>query len=81
MSISVAEAKSQLSAVFERAAAGEEIVVTKHGKPFVKIVPTDKSAGTDPKELLRRIIELRNREGATMGDLTWKELRDEGRKY
>jgi len=35
---SLYEAKTQLSALVERAAAGEEIVITKHGKPMAKLV-------------------------------------------
>lgn len=33
------EAKNQLSSLVERAASGEEIVIAKHGKPRVKLVP------------------------------------------
>ncbi|CAM5401670.1 hypothetical protein ATER59S_02079 [Aquamicrobium terrae] len=39
MTITVAEMKSNLAAVLRKAAAGEEIIVTKHGKPYVKIGP------------------------------------------
>ena len=81
MSMSIAEAKSQFSAVLERAAAGEEITVTKHGRPFAKIGPTNQKTEADPRELLRQMRDLRDREGATLGDLTLKELREEGRKY
>jgi len=37
--VSLYEAKTHLSELGERAARGEEIVVTKHGKPRFKIVP------------------------------------------
>lgn len=37
--VSLYEAKTHLSELGDRAAAGEEIVVTKHGKPTFKIVP------------------------------------------
>ena len=33
------EAKTQLSKLVERAAAGEEIVIAKAGKPMAKLVP------------------------------------------
>lgn len=33
------EAKNQLSALVDRAAAGEEIDIAKHGKPLAKLVP------------------------------------------
>ena len=37
--VSVYEAKTQLSSLIDRAAAGEEIVITKNGIPRAKIVP------------------------------------------
>lgn len=38
-SVSLYEAKTRLSELGDRAAQGEEIVVTKHGKPRFKLVP------------------------------------------
>lgn len=35
------EAKTHLSALVERAAGGEEIVITKSGKPKARLVPLD----------------------------------------
>lgn len=37
--INLYEAKTQLSSLVERAAAGEEIVIAKNGKPMAKLVP------------------------------------------
>lgn len=37
--INVYEAKTQLSRLLDRAAAGEEIVIAKAGKPLAKLVP------------------------------------------
>ena len=37
--VSLYEAKTHLSDLGERAASGEEIVVTKHGRPRCKLVP------------------------------------------
>ncbi len=38
------DAKAQLSRLIERAAAGEEIVIAKAGKPRAKLVPIAKRA-------------------------------------
>jgi prevent-host-death family protein len=35
----LSEAKDQLSALVDRAASGEEIIIAKHGKPLAKLVP------------------------------------------
>lgn len=37
--ISVAETKARLSELLDRAAAGEEIVITRSGKPIARIAP------------------------------------------
>ncbi len=39
--VSLYEAKTHLSEFGDRAAAGEEFVVTKHGKPTFRIVPVE----------------------------------------
>ena len=38
-SVTLYEAKTHLSSLIDRAAAGEEIIVSKHGRPLAKIVP------------------------------------------
>ena len=43
--VNVAEAKAKLSDLVERAAAGEEIVIAKNGRPRVRLVPiSDRSS-------------------------------------
>jgi prevent-host-death family protein len=37
--VNLYEAKTDLSALVEAAAAGEEIIIAKHGKPKAKLVP------------------------------------------
>lgn len=37
---SVAEARNQLSALIERAEAGEDVVITRHGRPVVALRAT-----------------------------------------
>ena len=34
-------AKTHLSALLDRVARGEEVTITKHGKPVAKLVPLD----------------------------------------
>jgi prevent-host-death family protein len=41
---SVAEAKNKLSRLIERALAGDEIVITRHGHPVVALKPVAKPA-------------------------------------
>lgn len=51
----VAEAKAQLSRLIERALAGEEVVISKYGKPLVKLVPYERDTG--PRDMSVRIWE------------------------
>ncbi|MEW5973920.1 MAG: type II toxin-antitoxin system prevent-host-death family antitoxin [Pseudomonadota bacterium] len=37
--INIQEAKTHLSRLLERAHAGEEIILTKHGKPYARLMP------------------------------------------
>jgi prevent-host-death family protein len=39
MHISVTEAKGQLSELIRRAEAGDEVILTRHGHPTVRLVP------------------------------------------
>jgi prevent-host-death family protein len=38
-SVNIAEAKAQLSALVDRAAAGEEIVLSRAGRPVARLMP------------------------------------------
>lgn len=81
MSISIAEAKSHFAAVIERAAAGEEVTITRHGKPVAKVVPVRSDRDRErARRAFEDMIKLRNETGASLGGLDWRTLRDEGRK-
>jgi prevent-host-death family protein len=53
--VNVYAAKAQLSRLLDRAAKGEEVVITRHGRPVAKLVP----AGSARSE--RRLGALRGR--------------------
>jgi prevent-host-death family protein len=72
------EAKTHLSALLDRVAAGEEVTITKHGKPVARLVGTQQIDRARADEAVEMLKELRK--GTTLGGLSWKELRDEGRK-
>jgi prevent-host-death family protein len=46
----LSEAKDQLSSLVEQAASGEEIIIAKHGKPRVKLVPVATATKKEPRE-------------------------------
>ena len=51
----VAEAKAHLSKLIEKALAGEEVVISKHGKPVVKLIPYERD--TRPRDMSVRVWE------------------------
>lgn len=77
-SIGAFEAKTHFSRLLERVAKGEQIVITKHGVPIARLVPFAKS---DPDRRRRAIERLKSfREGQSLDGLSWRDLRDEGRR-
>lgn len=74
------EAKNKLAALLDAVEHGEEITITRRGKPVAKLVSPH--VAPDRKRALaavRRIKALRR--GVTLGDgVTLKELIDEGRR-
>ena len=72
------EAKNRLGALLDRVEQGEEIVITRRGKPVAKLVP----AGPDfDREKARRAVVglIEASRGVTLGGLTIRGLINEGR--
>jgi len=72
------EAKTHLSMLLDRVAAGEEVVITKHGKPVARLVGARRIDRVRVNEAFEKLKTLRT--GTTLGDLSWKALRDAGRR-
>jgi prevent-host-death family protein len=72
------EAKNRLGALLDRVENGEEIVITRRGKPVAKLVPAGPSFD---REKARRAAAglLETSRGVTLGGLKIKDLIDEGR--
>jgi prevent-host-death family protein len=77
MNIPITEAKAQLTELVRRAEAGETVVLTRHGKPAVKLVPAERPA---PRRLDRALIdEITARALEEMKPGPWGEdMYDEG---
>lgn len=72
------EAKTHLSSLLERVAQGEEIIITRHGKPLARLIPV---AVADSSRVDLAISKLKAlRKGCTLDGLSWQTLRDEGRR-
>jgi prevent-host-death family protein len=76
------EAKNKLSELLTRAERGEEVVITRRGRPIAKLVPFDSNRDREKaREAMRRIRELAKEMNLGRFDWEeWKKYRDEGRK-
>ena len=54
-SIGIYEAKSRLSELIERAEAGHEVTITRHGKAVAKLVPARRARRPDRSALMDEI--------------------------
>ena len=78
LSIGAFEAKTHLSSLLERVAKGEEVLITKHGKPVARLVAADDRSRDTHGDAFSALRDLRR--GSTLGGLSWQALRDEGRR-
>lgn len=74
------EAKNKLGALLDLVEQGEEITITRHGKPAARLVaPT---ANQDRTAIARAAAERirERRKGVTLGGISIRELIDDGRR-
>ena len=65
MQISVTDAKAQLTELVRRAENGDEVVLTRHGHPAVRLVPVKRPR--NPKALRALIEEIQASANPTPG--------------
>ena len=81
-SVGAYEAKTHLPQLLDRVQRGETIVITRHGKPVAKLVPTSAGrAKPDVKQAVREMLEFRDKQGPRLGGLSVRELVEEGRRF
>ena len=71
------EAKTHLSSLLDRVAAGEEVLITKHGKAVARLIGT---GGAVRADVDAAIAKLKARRTGTILGSDWKAVRDEGRR-
>jgi len=73
------EAKNRLSELLDAAETGEEVMITKHGRPVAKLVPVAKFDRDRAREAAEWL--MRTRKERSLGGLSIVEMIREGRKY
>ena len=79
---SVVEAKNRLPALIDKAIQGEEVVITRHGKPVAELRPTGQRGAKSSRamhEWLRARTEARKRVGITSVELLNQMYEDDER--
>ncbi len=78
ITIGAFEAKTHLSSLLERVAQGEEIIITRHGKPLARLVPVNVVDRSRIDHAIGKLKALR--QNCTLGGISWQELRDADRR-
>jgi prevent-host-death family protein len=76
------EAKNKLSALLDLVEQGEEVVITRHGKPVARLVPPRGQHNREEARAAAERIRARAR-ALKLGPFDWEEwksYRDEGRR-
>jgi prevent-host-death family protein len=74
------EAKTHLPQLLDRVASGEEIQITRNGRPVARLVPEPAAEASDIRSVIAQIREFRK--GRKLGDdLSIRALIEEGRRF
>lgn len=77
ITVSAFEAKMRLSALLDRVAEGEDVLIIKHGRTVARIVP---AVGVDRVRARKAIAALRREaEGRRFRGLSVRRMREAGR--
>ena len=78
----ILDARNNFSALVERAEKGEEVIITRHGKPVVKLTAVDANEErAKRREAIRQIRKMRQSISPNALDGTSiKEMINEGRR-
>lgn len=81
--VGVFEARNSFSSLLSRVEKGEEITITRNGKPIAKLVSAERGHDVErAREAGRRILALRDSlPKDTLKGLSIKQLIDEGRRF
>ena len=76
--VGAVEARTHLCSLLDKVAQGDEVLITRHGLPVARLVPTREARRANIGHVIDRLRTIRS--GVTLGSLDWKGLRDDGRR-
>jgi prevent-host-death family protein len=84
LQIGAFEAKNTFGSLLDRVEAGEEILITRHGKPAARLAPVPRVSDADRERARAALERMRQRtKEMKLGPFDWEEwkaYRDEGRR-
>ena len=81
-SIGFYEARTHFSELLDQVARGKQVLITRRGKPVAVLMPPPKEAARDVRQVVKEMLEARDRDGPTLGGAaTVRELIEEGRRF
>ena len=73
--VKLSEAKDRLSELVSAVEAGEEVAITKHGRPVVRLVAIEEDRMAQQRAIVREMYELGQEILRTNGPTTAAEIR------
>lgn len=73
MIVGALEAENNLSMLLDRVEHGEEIVITRHGKPVARLIPSSVSTGNP--QARAALERMRSRTRSLKGTFDWPDLK------
>jgi prevent-host-death family protein len=81
LQIGAFEAKNTFGALLDRAEAGEDVLITRHGRPVARLISEPIHDVAKAKAAADRIRQRAvDRKGGSFNWEEWKAYRDEGRR-
>lgn len=81
--VPIAQFKDKMSEIMAAAEAGEDIVITRHGRDYMKLVPIEEDRMARQRAAVDALYDLGQQIKARNGPTTAEEIRvwiDEGRR-
>lgn len=69
------EAKNTLGALLDRVQQGEEIIITRHGKPVARLVPN--TGRIDRSQAKAAVARIRARAQSMKAEFNWDNVKDD----
>lgn len=76
--IGVSKVRACFGRLLDRAAAGEDILITGFGRPVARLAPLRDVSRERRRQAIQRLKQFSK--GQTLGDLTIRDLREQGRR-